>query len=311
MIFVTNDNAIRLHICVDPLNPAECDFCTRRAFGVTISRRREIHNGWISDGWGECLNMPEIEVQGRAVSCAGLLFDKDGTLLHFMDMWGEWAETLTDLVDGHLTVIGAKRLGPKESLLGLKYNEAGQAIDYDKTGPLAMGTVEEVTALLAWQLYAAGVPWNEALLQIRQLSASAMLELRKHRPAHSMPGLHQLLHACKEAGIPLGVVTSDTTEDAIEHLEWMGIRSCFQSIVGRDRVSLGKPDPEMVFLACRELGIPHESVVVIGDSNADMQMGRHAGVPLTIGITEEDNAATYLLDADLIIRSYEEIRVIK
>lgn len=255
--------------------------------------------------------MPGIEVQGRTVPCAGLLFDKDGTLLHFMDMWGGWAEALTELVDSHLAVMGAQRLGAKASLLGLQYDETGQAVNYDKTGPLAMGTVEEVTALLAWQLYAAGVPWNEALLQIRQLSASAMLELRKHRPAHPMPGLHQLLDACKGAGIRLGVVTSDTTGDATEHLEWMGIRSCFQSIVGRDRVSLGKPDPEMVLLACRELGISHESVVVIGDSNADMQMGRHVGVPLTIGITEEDHAATYLLDADLIIRSYEEIRVIK
>ncbi|WP_460327656.1 HAD family hydrolase [Paenibacillus sp. YSY-4.3] len=245
------------------------------------------------------------------VSCQAILFDKDGTLLDFMALWGEWAMTLLDLLDGHLELMGARRIDSRAALLGLKLDEQQQIEDYDKTGPLAMGSEEEVTALLAWQLYAAGVPWNEALIQVRQFSSSAMIELKKRRNARPMLGLEAFLEACQGQGVRLAVVTSDTTEAAREHLNWMGIAHYFDVIVGRDRVSLGKPFPEMAVLACRELGVAPEHAVVVGDSNGDMQMGKQAGARMTVGLAPDGGGESYLLDADVVIRSFLEMRVLK
>lgn len=257
------------------------------------------------------MTMAIVQAGERRASCQAILFDKDGTLLDFMALWGEWAMTLLDLLDGHLEMIGAKRIDSKSALLGLKLDDRCQITDYDKAGPLAMGSEEEVTALLAWQLYAAGVPWNEALIQVRQLSSSAMIELKKRRNARPMPGLEAFLSACHAREIRLAVVTSDTTEAAREHLSWMGIEHYFGAIIGRDRVSIGKPFPEMALLACHELGVPPEHTVVVGDSNGDMQMGKQAGVQLTIGIAPDGEGESYLLDADVVIRSFMEMKVIE
>ncbi len=251
--------------------------------------------------------MPEVHIGNDSVPCRGILFDKDGTLLDFMQLWGGWAETLVKLLEGHLAVMGARLPVSKTGLIGLHYDKEGRAAGYDKTGPLAMGTEEEVTAILAWQLYNAGVPWNEAVVQVRQFSASAMVEVEKHRSAQPMPGLGSFLDACRVAGIRLGVVTSDTTTEALKHLEWLGIAEYFESVVGRDRVIKGKPHPEMAFLAMRELGITPEESVVIGDSNADMAMGRQAGAVMRLGIAPDGDGAGYLLDADRIIASYTEL----
>ncbi|MGG6310968.1 HAD family hydrolase [Paenibacillus macerans] len=257
--------------------------------------------------------MVTIQARGRAAVCRGILFDKDGTLLDFLDLWGSWAETLTGLVERKLTGIGAMRPFDKTVLLGLRLDEANRVTGYDKTGPLAMGTEEEVTALLASTLYAAGIPWNEATGMVRELNAAALAELKQRRQARPLPGLREFLRACRQAGLPLGVVTSDTTTDTLEHLQWMGIRGEFGSVVGRDRVERGKPEPDMALLACRELGILPEEAVVIGDSNADMQMGKRAGACLTIGMAESESGkpegASYLRDADVIVTGYRELTI--
>lgn len=248
--------------------------------------------------------MPGIYVLDRFIPCRGILFDKDGTLLDFMQLWGDWARTLTDLLEGHLAVSGAELTVPRDRLLGLRFDEDGRVAGYDKTGPLAMGTEEEVTALLAWQLYYAGVPWDEALVQVRKFSASAMVEVEKRRSAKPMPGLTDFIASCRSAGMILGVVTSDTTSEARKHLEWLGIGEHFRSVVGRDRVLKGKPDPEMAALAMEEAGLSPHECIVIGDSNADMVMGKQAGAALNIGIAPDGGGASYLLDADLIVPDY-------
>ena len=48
---------------------------------------------------------------------------------------------------------------------------------------------------------------------------------KRWKSAEPMPGLLDLLQRCKEAGIQLAVVTSDSTSAAETHLDWMGIRS--------------------------------------------------------------------------------------
>lgn len=254
--------------------------------------------------------MPVVHIGDHPVPCRGILFDKDGTLLDFMELWGGWAETLTKLLEGHLAVLGARLPVSATGLIGLHYDKDGRAAGYDRTGPLAMGTEEEVTAILAWQLYIAGVPWNEAVVQVRQFSASAMVEVEKRKSAHPMPGLGSFLDSCRVAGIRLGVVTSDTTPEALKHMEWLGILDYFESVVGRDRVIKGKPDPEMAYLAMRELGITPEECVVIGDSNADMAMGVRAGAALRLGIAPDGDGAAYLLDADKIITDYTELKAV-
>ncbi|GJM81583.1 phosphatase [Paenibacillus sp. HMSSN-139] len=257
--------------------------------------------------------MATIEAHGHKAACRAILFDKDGTLLNFMGLWGSWAAALTHLMERKLADLGSSGGWNKSKLLGLHTDEQNRVIGYDKTGPVAMGTEEEVIALLASTLYAAGVPWNEAVTAVRELNAEAMSDLKRRREAVPLPGLREFLQSCREAGLKLAVVTSDSTAGALEHLEWMGIRDAFASVVGRDRVARGKPGPDMALLACRELGLPPSEAVVIGDSNADMQMGKRAGAVMTIGVAEEygedAQEASYLRDADVIIAGYGELTI--
>lgn len=253
--------------------------------------------------------MPYVQVKGRAVPCKGILFDKDGTLIHFMALWGGWTDYVLRSMEELLEIMGAGFTVPKEKVLGTRHDARGGVIGYDAEGPLAMSTVEETYGLLASQLYAAGMPWNEAIIQVTQMTNQAMYEVRQHKPAFPMPGLEKFLGKCSSVSLNMAVVTSDQTSGAIEQLEWMGLRSYFTSVVGRDQVLNGKPHPEMTEKACQQLGISPEEVIVIGDSNGDMQMAKQAGAALAIGLWTGEGEPAHLADADIVICDYNEIDV--
>lgn len=254
--------------------------------------------------------MPLIQVNGKSAPCRGVLFDKDGTLLHFMALWGGWADYVLRFMEERLQLMGAGFTVPKEKVLGTTNGSNGIISDYDVQGPLAMGTVEETNGILAWQLYAAGMPWNEAIVQVNQITKNAMYQIRQHKPAFPMPGLESFLQSCRSASLKMAVVTSDTTAAALEHLEWMGIRSYFTAVIGRDLVKNGKPHPEMAETACRVLGLKPAETVVIGDSNGDMQMARQAGSALAIGLYQGEGEADHLIDAEAVISDYNELKVV-
>ncbi|MCK6074986.1 HAD-IA family hydrolase [Paenibacillus silvae] len=253
--------------------------------------------------------MAVLEIQGKSIACKAILFDKDGTLLDFLQLWGPWAESMLSQLQVWMQERGASFTVELEHVLGTLHDSQGRINGYDVQGPLAIATVDECNGWLAGQLYAAGTPWNEAITIIRGFSSAAMKSVRERKSAEPLPGLLDLLRRCKEAGLSLAVVTSDSTAAAETHLEWMGIRSFFTSIVGCDRVTRGKPDAESFLLACRELSVEAHEAMVIGDSNGDMQMGRHAGAAFTLGYCPQLDQSSYLHEADAVIHHYDELGI--
>lgn len=252
--------------------------------------------------------MPLLHIKDQCFPCSGILFDKDGTLLDLMATWGKWAELVLHRIEEHLAVMGSEFVTDMSKVFGTIHDKDGTLIGYDPAGPLTMATEEQSYGILAWQLYAAGVPWNEALARVTDITKEAMYELRRRRIAEPVKGLHPFLEQCCAASLKLGVVTSDGSKTTEEHLEWLGVTDFFGAVVTRDRVRSGKPAPEMAEVACLELDVAPEGTIIIGDSNADMQMGKGAGLSLTIGISSGGDGG-HLLDADIIISSYNELRI--
>jgi phosphoglycolate phosphatase len=258
-------------------------------------------------------NMPDLMINNRAYKVTGILFDKDGTLLDFIEMWGSWSKSVFCELEQHLKERGIS-LQPDliPSLWGTKHGEDNSIIDYDRNGPLAMGTMQDLYAVLAWQLYTKGLSWAEAMELVQHCKKHADRELERLRPARPLPGSVDFLKSCKEQGVKLGVVTADETEAANQHLEWLGIRDYFDVVIGNDLVERGKPFPDMLQLACQKLAIDCSEAAVIGDTNGDMRMGLAAGAAVTVGIAEEvvDGSTHPLLpDAKEVINHYSQLKI--
>ena len=91
------------------------------------------------------------------------------------------------------------------------------------------------------------------------------------------PGARALLEALRDAGAALAVVSNKNTESLEAVLEAKGLRVCFAYVVGGDRVSRHKPDPEGVLWVLDQLALAPEEALYCGDTVIDAQTARRAG----------------------------------
>jgi phosphoglycolate phosphatase len=252
--------------------------------------------------------MTNLFIDQQTYEIEAILFDKDGTLLEFLELWGRFAQLMTMQVINQISSMGGEMYGFDPSkLLGIEVAETGKLTGYDIQGPLSMGSMPEIEAILAWQLYRCGMSWNVAITRIREFHKQASVEMERERPAVPIHGLIDFLEQCEKLQLPLCVVTSDYTQEAKKHLSWIHLDHYFREIIGSDQVTVGKPYSEMIHTACQRIGISPTKVVLIGDTNGDMQMGKAAGVALTIGISKNPAGSGRLHQADYMISTYKQL----
>jgi len=258
--------------------------------------------------------MPNVMAGQVSYPVQAILFDKDGTLMDFICTWGYWGERMLARFFTELEAKGfvAPISTDTGSLWGTIHADDGRIVDYSRNGPLAMGTMEDMKAILAWQGYRAGLSWADARVLVDGCWEFADKQLEQARAVSTMPGVIAFLEQCLESGLKLAVVTADETAAAEKHLAWLGIRHYFSVCIGTDQVENGKPFPDMALLACRELGVAPSEVAVIGDTSGDMRMAQLVGAAVGIGIVGADvgsNERSQLLGADVIISGYHELSI--
>jgi phosphoglycolate phosphatase len=74
-------------------------------------------------------------------------------------------------------------------------------------------------------------------------------------------------------------------------------------VVCADDGVANKPAPDPVLHLCAALGVPPSRTAVVGDSPADIAMGRRAGAGLVVGVRTGIGADADLDGADLVVDS--------
>lgn len=90
-------------------------------------------------------------------------------------------------------------------------------------------------------------------------------------------GVREMLDALRAAGYPLGIVTGKGRRAWEVTDREMGL-GAFAVVVTDDDVRAPKPDPQGLLAAAAALGLPPAEIVFVGDSEADLQAGRAAGM---------------------------------
>jgi phosphoglycolate phosphatase len=122
------------------------------------------------------------------------------------------------------------------------------------------------------------------------------------------PRAWSLLRACRAAGLDLALVTAKSTDVAEAVLARCRVRKLFKSVVGGDRATRPKPNPDLLEVAIGELGVEPAEMLVVGDGAHDVEMGRRAGTR-TCGVAWGVHAAEQLHEAgaDVVVHSVREL----
>ena len=118
-----------------------------------------------------------------------------------------------------------------------------------------------------------------------------------------VPGALAFLEEVKEAGIPMGLVTSSDDCKIDYVFSRLPIRQYFDTIVSSDRITHGKPDPMCYLLAAQDLGISPENCYVFEDSFNGIKSGNAAGMKV-IGLSTTNSADSIANDCIKVIPNF-------
>jgi phosphoglycolate phosphatase-like HAD superfamily hydrolase len=226
-----------------------------------------------------------------------VVFDKDGTLIEFDAMWAGWA---AGLAAGLERATGLRIRGPLFELLGFD-PASGRVLAGGALAATPMARLRDLTRSL---LVAAG---------LSAASADAAVDEAWHAPdpvalARPLGDVAGLFARLRLSGRRIGVATSDDRGPTERTLAALGLTGLVDATVCADDGCAVKPAPDMVLRLCSGLRIDPARTAVVGDSPADMAMGRAAGAGLVIGVlTGVGDAAQLAPIADRVIDSLVDL----
>lgn len=226
-----------------------------------------------------------------------LIFDKDGTLIEFHLMWGGWVDRLASRLEAGTGLTLREGL---YALLGVEL-ATGRIHAHGLLAATPMSRIREAVAAFVAE-GGAGAERAEAAM-VQAWDAPDPIALA--RPVTDLGSLFERLR--RRVGL-FAVATSDDREPTVRTLEALGIAAEFADLACADDGIPNKPAPDPVLRLCERLGVPPDRTAVVGDSPADLRMGRAAGVARTIAVlTGVGDRATLDPLADVVLPSIAEL----
>ncbi len=174
----------------------------------------------------------------------GVLFDEDGTLIDTYDIiLASMRHTINDVLGRDL---------PDEALMA----GVGTPL-YDQMLSFAEGDEALAEHLLS--------TYREHNVAVHDASVRAF------------PDTRAALERLRDAGVPMGVVTSKRHALAQRGLDMSGIAEFFDVLIAPDDWPEHKPAPGPILRACELMGLDASRCLYVGDSPFDMQAGNAAG----------------------------------
>lgn len=223
---------------------------------------------------------------------AGVLFDKDGTLV---DIARTWNPTLHE-------VMRVQSNGEPDTLARL-----AQALDFD----LENGRLRRTSLFIAgsWPQY--GPLWAQALGRANDsaLHDETRALLRDAAKRHVVPigDPGGVARALLTRGLRLGLATNDAELAARDQAYRLGLGESFEFFAGYDSGHGSKPEPGMVLAFAGHIGVVPARVALVGDSNHDLIAARRAGAVSIAVLTGPATAAELAPNADYIIETIADL----
>ncbi|EPB74681.1 haloacid dehalogenase-like hydrolase [Ancylostoma ceylanicum] len=201
-----------------------------------------------------------------------VIFDKDGTLVDFHRMWLPWAANTVKLLEQAT----GRPVGPAVyKTLGVDPIQGKVSM-----GALAEKTLTGIRADVSATLQTFGISATDADRIVERGVPEAANGVTA--PVCDLPKLFRELRAlgCKTA-----LCTADSRTATEEQMRVLGISSMLDEVVcGNDVGIIPKPSPHCAIQICKRVGVPLNQAIMVGDTVADLKMGRVAGLRASVGV---------------------------
>jgi phosphoglycolate phosphatase len=217
---------------------------------------------------------------------AGVLFDKDGTLIDFQETWGPTVHAMiVTLAKGDAALVDAqaealhfsldrKRFLPTSPIV------AGSTADYGGTWGAALGRTD-IDALKG------------------EIDAISAVESLKSLTPIDEPAV--VFAALRAMGLKVGIATNDSERSARRQIDALRVAAHVEFVAGYDSGHGGKPEPGMVLAFAKLLEVEASQIAMVGDSLHDLDAARGAGALAIAVLSGPADRAALEPHADFVI----------
>ncbi|MDT4762399.1 HAD family hydrolase [Sphaerochaeta sp. PS] len=221
----------------------------------------------------------------KADKLKGIIFDKDGTLFDYAQVW---AEVLSEAVNTAFAEMGKKEHKPAQKamlrLMGIdddgKTLAKGLVFTHKKRVIIKRYLLYciryRINAIKTFRVYQQNIKNSELLVSERLKTLDFSLQ-------------QALFTKLKENGYRIGVITSDTTSSSKVFLKLMGLDGMIDFLSARDSQYSKKPHPQSFEAFCDNFGLLSEEVAMVGDTETDMFLAKKAKAGYTIALLSGSN----------------------
>ena len=211
-------------------------------------------------------------------------------------MWGGWARDLGSGLEA-----AVRRPVAPDVFAAIGFDPVTGRVQ--PRAPLAIATMDEIASTVE----AVMRRWCPSAVAARRAVDAAWSLPDPVRLAVPLADLGLLFAQQRAAGRRLAVVTTDDRAPTDATLRHLGVRDAVGALVCGDDGFDTKPEPDAVWAVCQAYAVLPERVAVIGDSPADIAMGRAAGAGLVLGVRSGLGEDADLAEADLVIDSIADL----
>lgn len=231
----------------------------------------------------------------------GILFDKDGTLLEFFNLWHEIIKNVLSDLETDYSI-------KKETIKNLKQLSGFQQYNFEKESMIQYLATTQIVDL-----------WMDILRkESERITFDALMELFNKKAAAdnlditAKKGVKELLGYLKAEGYELGVATADMEYSTCNGLKKAGIFNYFSYIGFNEDDVNPKPSPDMAVSFCQKVNIKTEEILIVGDSVTDMEFADNAGAQF-VGIkTDYNKYNEFIMQNKPVVENiYDIIQVMK